>query len=121
MIDKGRLVLDAPVSDITRTAEGCEKYRYRIETPSRGAAFTAVKALSRVRHVVVSDLPSDGAYTFSVEAEGDPTRDLFALCAREGWPLVEAKKEDASLEELFLRIVDGAKLPTQKNGKGKRK
>ncbi len=121
MIDKGRLVLDAPVSDITRTADGYEKYRFRIETSERGRAFSALKAIPRVGFVVVSDLPSGGAYTFTVESEGDVTRDVFAVCAKENWPLLEAKKEDASLEELFLRIVDGAKIPTQKKGKGKRK
>jgi hypothetical protein len=121
MSDKGVLGLNAPVSDITRTAEGCETYRFRIETSERGRAFTAVKALSSVRHVIVSDLPTGGAYTFSVEATGDVTRDVFLLCAKEGWPLLEAKKEDASLEEIFLRIVDGGKLPTKLKGKGKRK
>ncbi len=121
VIDKGRIVADAPTADLTRTAEGCERYIYRIETAERGRAFAAVKAIRGVRHVVVSDLPKEGCYTFTVECEGDVSRDIFRLCAAEQWPIAEARKEDASLEEIFLRLVDGASLTAIKKGKGKKK
>ena len=46
---------------------------------------------------------------FSIETDEDHDirRNLFALLARKGWPLLSLRNTDLTLEEVFLRLTSG--------------
>ena len=58
-----------------------------------------------------------GVYEISVEStpDNDIRRDVFALMARKGWPMVALRNTDLTLEDLFLQLTssDTTVLPQQ--------
>ena len=48
-----------------------------------------------------------GVYDLSVEStpDNDIRRDVFALMARKGWPILALKNTDLTLEDLFLQLT----------------
>ena len=50
-----------------------------------------------------------GVFELTVESEPDADlrRDVFALLARKGWPLLAMKNMDLTLEDLFLQLTSG--------------
>ena len=48
-----------------------------------------------------------GVFELSVEStpDNDIRRDVFALMARKGWPMLALKNTDLTLEDLFLQLT----------------
>ena len=63
-----------------------------------------------------------GVFEVSVEStpDNDIRRDVFALMARKGWPMLALKNTDLTLEDLFLQLTstDAALLPSQEDEDG---
>ena len=61
-----------------------------------------------------------GIYELSVEStpDKDIRRDVFALMARKGWPMLALRNTDLTLEDLFLQLTstDAAQLSPQEDG-----
>ena len=61
-----------------------------------------------------------GVYDLNVEStpDNDIRRDVFALMARKGWPMLALRNTDLTLEDLFLQLTssDTTVLPQQDNG-----
>jgi ABC-2 type transport system ATP-binding protein len=49
----------------------------------------------------------NGVFEYIIESEVDYDirRDLFALLARKGWPLMSLRSTELTLEDIFLRLT----------------
>ncbi|MGE5593162.1 MAG: ABC transporter ATP-binding protein, partial [Betaproteobacteria bacterium] len=121
IINNGRLVaIDTP-EGLARRLRGSQCLAVRVRG-LRDAVVSEVGALAGVRSVSVDDSePSrnadgaqkrDGEVLLSVETElsADIREALFFKMAERGWPILEMRFVDLSLEDVFLRLTTEEKL-----------
>lgn len=121
IINNGRLVaIDTP-EGLARRLRGSQCLAVRVRGP-RDAVASEVGALAGVRSVSVDDSEPqrdaggthrrDGEVLLSVETElsADVREALFFKMAERGWPILEMRFVDLSLEDVFLRLTTEEKL-----------
>ena len=117
VVNKGRLVADGATDTLAHDLSPDHRLILRAEGPEK----EMVHALQNVPGVVDTYSLGEkekGVYEISVEStpDNDIRRDVFALMARKGWPMVALRNTDLTLEDLFLQLTssDAAQLPQQK-------
>jgi len=67
---------------------------------------TAIRALPQVRRVLADALEEGWQrFTVRVDTGADPREEIAALIAKNGWPLREFVRKQASLEDVFVEIT----------------
>ncbi|MDI7246553.1 MAG: ATP-binding cassette domain-containing protein [Bacillota bacterium] len=119
IINNGRLVaIDTP-EGLARRLRGSRCLAVRVRGP-RDGVVAEVGALAGVRSVSVGEAGSGagtpggpaGEAVLSVETElaADVREALFFKMAERGWPILEMRFVDLSLEDVFLRLTTEEKL-----------
>ena len=80
----------------------------RIDGPEKEVEHALI-AMENVKEVLCYGEKEKGVFEFSIETDEDHDvrRNLFALLARKGWPLLSLRNTDLTLEEVFLRLTSG--------------
>lgn len=119
VINNGRLVADGATDTLAHDLSQDHRLIMRAEGPER-EILHALKAMERVVDVYSLGEKEEGAYDFSVESapDVDIRRDLFALMARNGWPILALKNTDLTLEDLFLQLTSTDAPSKAGDGKG---
>ena len=122
VIDRGRLIADEKTADLSRTIEGYNRYLCRIVSPVRSQVLDKLRGLPGVKGVTVSEVRDADASVYTLECEPgiDFRKPLFRLCVQMDWPLLGLEKEESSLEEIFLRLLEKPAdkvLPKRKKGR----
>ena len=100
----------AEISD-SRLGIGFEKLDRGVFDPEK--AYDKVAAIGvkwvRIQSGWARTEKEKGVYEFSIETDEDHDirRNLFALLARKGWPLLSLRNTDLTLEDVFLRLTSG--------------
>lgn len=117
VINNGRLVADGATDTLAHDLSEDHRLVLRAEGPEREMVH-AIQALPRVTDVSSLGEKEPGVFEISVESDPDVDlrRDLFALMARKGWPMLALKNSDLTLEDLFLQLTgsDAAAVPVGK-------
>lgn len=119
VINNGKLVADGATDTLAHDLSQDHRLIMRAEGPER-EILHAIEAMEHVADVYSLGEKEHGAYDFSVESapDVDIRRDLFALMARSGWPILALKNTDLTLEDLFLQLTS-TDAPSQAGaGKG---
>lgn len=106
VIHRGRIVAQGTVAELAGRVAGGAAVVARYAGP-RGEVEEALKGVPGVSAVDFQDEEEGGA-AFVVRAAGDVRRELFALAAGKGWPLLELRRASASLDEIFRQLTGGA-------------
>lgn len=119
VINNGRLVADGATDTLAHDLSKDHRLIMRAEGPER-EILHALEAMERVEDVYSLGEKEKGAYDFSVESapDVDIRRDLFALMARNGWPILALKNTDLTLEDLFLQLTSTDAANEAGEGKG---
>ena len=119
VINNGRLVADGATDTLAHDLSQDHRLIMRAEGPER-EILHALEAMERVVDVYSLGEKEEGAYDFSVESapDVDIRRDLFALMARNGWPILALKNTDLTLEDLFLQLTSTDAPSKAGDGKG---
>ncbi len=119
VINNGRLVADGATDTLAHDLSQDHRHIMRAEGPER-EILHALEAMERVVDVYSLGEKEEGAYDFSVESapDVDIRRDLFALMARNGWPILALKNTDLTLEDLFLQLTSTDAPSKAGDGKG---
>ena len=110
IIDRGQLIAEDTPENLARKMRGGTTLVMEIG----GRRADVEKALAQVGKVRVRSVAEAGenAVTATVEIEDDAARDdIFFVLARAGCPIRNTSEQTASLEEIFLRLTDGAAAP----------
>ncbi len=119
VINNGRVVADGATDTLAHDLSQDHRLIMRAEGPER-EILHALEAMERVVDVYSLGEKEEGAYDFSVESapDVDIRRDLFALMARNGWPILALKNTDLTLEDLFLQLTSTDAPSKAGDGKG---
>lgn len=115
-IDRGRIVANERTEDITRRMESKNRLRVKICGPAQYEIYTALKSLPGLTKADPLPGREGESFAFTVESRQgtDLRRAVFALCAEKNWPLIGIESVGTDLEDIFLRLVDGAAPQTGK-------
>lgn len=119
VINNGRLVADGATDTLAHDLSKDHRLIMRAEGPER-EILHALEAMERVEDVYSLGEKEKGTCDFSVESapDVDIRRDLFALMARNGWPILALKNTDLTLEDLFLQLTSTDAANEAGEGKG---
>ena len=119
VINNGKLVADGATDTLAHDLSQDHRLIMRADGPER-EILHAIEAMERVVDVYSLGEKEEGAYEFSVESapDVDIRRDLFALMARNGWPIFVFFFTDLTLEDLFLQLTSTDAPSHAGDGKG---
>ncbi len=107
IIDHGQLIADKPAIELARIGSSGKKYTAKVLGPTREVALL-LRELDGIKSVEPTGENDNGTYTYTLETEGnaDIRKPLFELLAEKGYPLMGLEENNASLEDIFISIVD---------------
>ncbi|CAM2059056.1 ABC-2 type transport system ATP-binding protein [Desulfovibrionales bacterium] len=111
IINKGRIVAKDTPNRLVHAFGGKSRYLLRLELPSdsptaeqavldRYATIPGVLAVERVGYPY-----SAGSFFLKTDPTVDQRADLTRLAFESGWPIIEFKPADQSLEDAFIHLV----------------
>ena len=106
IIHQGRLVASGSPEELRERISGESKLIAEIKGPAADIA-AEVRRLPGVSDV--RSEPVDGWTHLSIAAATDIREELARLAGHKGWPLRELRREIATLEDFFVKIVSGAR------------
>ena len=109
IINKGRIIADAKTDEITRTIENGYRYEARIVGAHKDV-LPALRTLSGVRAVELDGRRDSDASIYVIDSEPgcDVRKAMFAICAKNDWPIIGLAPVSTDLESVFIRLVDNA-------------
>ncbi len=108
VINKGRLVADGTADQLAHNLSADHRLIARIAGPENDIIH-AIKGLDHIVDAVSYGEKEPGVFEIAIEADEnyDIRRNLFALLARKGWPMLSLRSTELTLEEVFLRLTSG--------------
>ncbi|HVZ94867.1 MAG TPA: ABC transporter ATP-binding protein [Phycisphaerales bacterium] len=111
ILARGKIRADGTTHDLLAGASGSPRFLIEARAPDAQAFRGALVTVPDAQMVdIISEEPSGwrrALVSFSSGA-ADPRPLLAEVCARSNWPLRELRAETASLEELYIRLVERA-------------
>ena len=101
IIDHGRIVADGTPEALRMKLIGNPVVRVEI----RGAGDNAPESLGRLPGVVAVERRADGMFLLEHATDTDPREAVFHLAVDRGWVLLGLTPEQATLEEVFVRLT----------------
>ncbi len=106
IINKGRLVASGTPDELRDRVSGESKLIAEIKGPEHDVA-TAVRGLSGVTDVHASAI--DGWTRVQLATRRDVREEIYRLSSDKHWPLRELRRDIATLEDFFVKIVAGTR------------
>ena len=109
IINRGKIAAIDTISDLSKRLSGQSKLLLTFRGPVKDA-ITKIRTVKGVSSAVSRVVDSKFSQIEITVASSDTTETrvaLFNLMAREGWPILELRSLDPSLEEVFLSITSG--------------
>ena len=109
VISEGRIVADARTDELSKSFADVQKLSLTAEGSSSDILGEIKKIPGVKKYVKLRDI-SDTVAEYSVEYcnDADIRRDVFSAMSRIGCPILEMKSGNESLEDMFLKLTQGA-------------
>ena len=109
IINRGKIAAVDTISDLSKRLSGQSKILLTFRGPIKDAVtkIRTVKGISSAVSRVVDSRYSQVELTIAANDTTETRIAVFELMAREGWPILEMRSLDPSLEEVFLSITSG--------------
>jgi ABC-2 type transport system ATP-binding protein len=103
IFDGGRIVAQGSPEDLRQSWSGGSRIEVALEEP----AEAAVEVLGRLDGVLSVEVVDGGSGRLTLECAGeaDPRAEVFRAAVENGWTLVELRRSQASLEDIFVRLT----------------
>ena len=109
IINRGKIAAVDTISDLSKRLSGQSKLLLTFRGPIKDAVtkIRTVKGISSAVSRVADSRYSQVELTIAASDTTETRIAVFELMAREGWPILEMRSLDPSLEEVFLSITSG--------------
>lgn len=106
IINNGRIAAINTPEDLAKDIENAARLSVTVSGP-KNTILPKIKEISGVTSVEVSEEKSGGVVSYRVESEKeiDVRRTLFFAMAKLGFPIIEMKAVDMTLEDIFIKLV----------------
>lgn len=104
IINKGSLVADGTPTELTGNLQGEETIYFEL----KGASPNFKPALENLAGVdeIIEETPLEGSTVYRIESKKEDIREkLFYLAVRQGWTILELRREQTSLEDVFRELT----------------
>lgn len=107
VINKGEMVADDTPDHLSALITGDHKHLFRIYGPKDQVA-ARLKSVDGVRSVTPTIEAEPGAFEYLVESVEnlDVRKTIFNALARAGYPILQLKNQELSLEDIFIKLVE---------------
>jgi ABC-2 type transport system ATP-binding protein len=106
VINQGKIIAEGDVETLTRGTGSASRIYVELDAP-KAQFISEMKKIRSVSDVTVVDKPEGGLSAFNIDMEEgkNAAKDIVAKIAKNDWELLEFKKPQATLEEVFLKLV----------------
>jgi ABC-2 type transport system ATP-binding protein len=102
IFDGGRIVAQGTPEDLRESWSGGSRIELALETPADAAA----EAFGQIDGVAaVAEAKEAGHFSLECDGDSDPRAEIFRAVVANGWTLVELRRSQASLEDIFVRLT----------------
>ena len=108
VINAGKIIADEKTSKLSEALGQSNRFRVKISGPSREVS-NLLKSIHGVSRVTQDGAREGDAFPYIVEYSGsvDIRKMMFRALADKGWPILAMEGVDISLEDLFVKLIDG--------------
>jgi ABC-2 type transport system ATP-binding protein len=103
IINKGKIVAEGTVAELQDRLAGAQAFYVRLKAPADAGA--ALAGLPGVTSVEPRDEAEAGCPGFLLTGARDPREELARLCAERRWPLMELRRQTATLDDIFRQLT----------------
>jgi len=109
IINQGKIVADGTTEELQAKMEGLDRYLVEFKAPGDNVAARFRENLQLPIRDDIST-PGGGTYRFVLEVEKnrDEREHIFRMMVDNGWTLLELRREQASLEDVFRKLTTNA-------------
>ena len=107
IIDKGEIVAVDTPQNLEKNTEDTEKLLINVEDTEN--KFETIKeSITEIKNIKLVETKSDNSKKYEVETDTnvDIRKNIFSKCAKLGIIILEMKKQENSLEDAFIKIVE---------------
>ena len=109
IINRGKIAAIDTISDLSKRLSGQSKILLTFRGPVQNAIekVRTIKGVSSAVSRVANNKYSQIEITITANDTAETRISIFNMMAKEGWPILELRSLDPSLEEIFLNITSG--------------
>lgn len=114
IIDRGRIIANAPIPELQRNFQGRDTFVVEIETPpehTSEAVQEVLKSLDHIEGIVPIPEANQGTslHKFYIVSRKDLDirREIFRICVEKQWVLLDLHRQFTRIEGIFHRLTGG--------------
>ncbi len=109
IINRGRLIADGAPDDLSKVLAGNNNLLVRINGPERDV-HKLIRTIPGVKNITSMGKRERNSHEFNIEVadSADIRPELFKRMAERNWTILMMQPNELSLEQVFIRLVDGA-------------
>lgn len=104
IINKGKIVADGTAKELRKQAQGKEVLQICIEDGDQNEIYKSLQELPTIETVDFIE-GKTGTYEIQSKAETSSRRDIFNLCIKQKWTLMEMTVFETKLEDVFRELT----------------
>lgn len=106
VINEGRIVAQGDVDTLTEKSKSASRVFVEVDAP-RSDFIPEIKKIKGVADVEEIEKTSAGTYTYNIDIEEGKkvTKDIVSRIVKNDWELIELKRPQVTLEDVFLKLV----------------
>lgn len=105
IINKGKIVANGTSENLRQQAEGKNILKIKLEIPDNEIVLEKLRELPSVEEVVVDENGETGRFDIKSYKGMTSNRDIFDLCAKNKWPIMEMIPIETKLEDVFRDLT----------------
>lgn len=106
VINEGRIVAQGNVDTLTEKSKNASRVFVEVDAP-RTDFILEIKKIKGVTNVEEIEKTSSGTFTYNIDIEEGKkvTKDIVSRIVKNDWELIELKRPQVTLEDVFLKLV----------------
>lgn len=106
VINEGKIVAQGDVDTLTEKSKSASRVYVEVDAP-KSEFISEIKKIKGVTDINEIEKTTAGTYTYNIDIEEGKkvTKDIVSKIVKNDWELIELKRPQVSLEDVFLKLV----------------